>query len=144
MSDLEKPAHSEMHKDGVRFNIYSNGEIWAHTRDLPAELVATLTSEGKPWIPSHRNFNNTCKQLIRDGDLDSLIRRQKKISKERGMKRNAGVELFEALDELVAINEVCDETGYVDGEGFVDVEAALEKARAALAKARGESCDTAG
>lgn len=129
MSDLGKPAHSEMHKDGVRFNIYSNGEIWAHTKDLPAELAATFTSEGKPWIPSHRNFNNTCKQLIRDGDLDGLIMRQKKISKERGMKRNAGVELYAALEQAVTS---------MQDHGWPNSHLAVKEARRALAKARGE------
>ena len=51
----------------------------------------------------------------------------------------AAPELYEALDQLLAVKECCDETGYVDGEGFVDVEAVMDKARAALAKARGES-----
>lgn len=56
-----------------------------------------------------------------------------------GNRLRIAQELEEALDELVAIQECCDETGYVDGEGFVDVDASLEKARTALAKARGES-----
>ncbi|MDW0360861.1 hypothetical protein Q8G38_16225 [Halomonas venusta] len=140
-AEQEKPVHPEMHVDGVRFALYKNGEVWARTKDLPAEKVSTLwnATDDTPWKPSHKNFNGFCKQFVRDGDVDHLIKRQKKISKERGMKRNAGVELFEALDELVLVNEICDETGYVDGEGFVDIEAALDKARAALAKARGET-----
>lgn len=51
----------------------------------------------------------------------------------------AAPELYEALHILTNIQECCDETGYIDGEGFVNVESALESAHAALAKARGES-----
>ncbi|MCF2911883.1 hypothetical protein [Halomonas sp. Cn5-12] len=140
-TEQEKPVYPEMHVKGVRFSLYKNGEVWARTKDLPAELISTLRNkeDGSAWKPSHKNFNSLCKQFVRYGDVDHLIKQQEKISKERGRKRNAGVELFEALDELVAVNEICDETGYVDGEGFVDIEAALDKARAALAKARGET-----
>lgn len=50
----------------------------------------------------------------------------------------AAPELLEALEFLVFAFESCDETGYVDGHGFIDTEDLKEKARQAIAKAKGE------
>ena len=47
-------------------------------------------------------------------------------------------ELLELLELLVCAFESCDETGYVDGHGFIDTEDLTEKARQAIAKAKGE------
>lgn len=57
-------------------------------------------------------------------------------------KMLAAADMYEALEALVAIHEFCDETGYVEGEGFVDLEAAFNKARAALARADGHTTHT--
>lgn len=54
---------------------------------------------------------------------------QARISSERGMKRNAGVELYEALEELV------EQSSHPDISGRVNIVRAV----AALTKARGES-----
>lgn len=40
----------------------------------------------------------------------------------------------ELIQQLLNVAENCDETGYIDGEGFVDIDALHEKARAELAK----------
>lgn len=46
-------------------------------------------------------------------------------------------ELLEALQELLYVQQCADETGYVDGVGFVDVDSTVKKAEAAIAKATG-------
>jgi len=46
-------------------------------------------------------------------------------------------ELVEALRDLLAVSENADETGYVDGEGWLPLERIQAKARAVLAKHTG-------
>ncbi|QHD50023.1 hypothetical protein [Vreelandella aquamarina] len=131
-TEQEKPVYPEMHVKGARFSLYKNGEVWARTKDLPAELISTLRNkeDGSAWKPSHKNFNSLCKQFVRDGDVDHLIKQQEKISKERGMKRNAGVELYAALEKALKFAEenTC---------GGTDTLEIITECRAALNKARG-------
>lgn len=138
--DPQAPVYPEFHKGGVRFRLYRDGTIMAGTKDLASREIGKLSvsGENRPWIPSHKNFNSLCRQMVREGDVDELVAEQRHISEARGMKRKAGEELFDALEALVAIHECCDETGYIEGEGAVDVDAVVEKARIALAKARGK------
>jgi organic radical activating enzyme len=146
-TEQEKLVYPEMHVKGARFSLYKNGEVWARTKDLPAELISTLRNkeDGSAWKPSHKNFNSLCKQFVRDGDVDHLIKQQEKISKERGMKRNAGVELFDALVEaqkdLVAAQVNARRAAKHDPkwEGVAEaIQPSIDKSRTALAKARGE------
>ncbi|WP_064702752.1 hypothetical protein [Halomonas caseinilytica] len=130
---IEQPSrvYPEYHKEGVRFQLYSDGTVMVWTKDLePRELgKLSVSGEGRPWIPKHKNFNSLCRQWFREGDVDDLVSEQRRISDARGMKRKAGEDLYEALDDLLAAVErsVCEGSG-----------PAQDKARAALAKARGE------
>jgi len=141
MSDI-KPVYPEYHKDGLRLQLMSDGSVRAWTKDIAPHEVAQLGNKenGTPWIPKHKNFNSLCRQMIREGDFDDLISRQRVISEQRGMKRKAGVELYEALaafeqtQDLWLPDEVAEE--------HVGEAEALHTLRRkmidALAKARGE------
>jgi hypothetical protein len=131
MNDQPTPVYPEYHKEGVRFQLFNDGKVMARTRDLDAREVARLSFSGedRPWIPTHKHFNNLCRQMFREGDVDDLAAEQRRISEARGMKRKAGEELYEALETLLAAVErsVCGNSG-----------PAQDQARTALAKARGE------
>ena len=132
MSEQPTPVYPEYHKEGVRFQLYSDGTVMARTKDLEPREVGKLSvsGENRPWIPAHKNFNSLCRQMFREGDVDDLAAEQRHISDARGMKRKAGEDLYEALDELLSAVErsVCEGSG-----------SAQDKARAALAKARGKN-----
>lgn len=126
---MTKPVY-DYRKDGLRFRLYPDGNISVSSKDLPERRLAQLQHEstGEPWIPKHKNFNNLCREMIREGDVDDVLSAQARISRERGMKRNAGVELYDALEDLVH---------QVDRPGAPEW-LSLDDAFAALAKARGE------
>lgn len=44
MSEIT-PVHPEYHKEGVRFQLFSDGTVMARTRDLPAREVLRLTNK---------------------------------------------------------------------------------------------------
>lgn len=48
-------------------------------------------------------------------------------------------ELYEALEQALFVITCCDETGYVDGEGFVDVDSITDYIMETLTKSRGEA-----
>lgn len=56
----------------------------------------------------------------------------------------AAPELLAAARDLLICLEEADETGYVDGEGWIDVDAVREKARAAINKALGQNTEPCG
>lgn len=131
MSELKAtPVYPEFVRETVRFQLYSDGTVMVRTRDIEPRELCTLSNsdDGTPWIPSHRNFNSLCRQMFREGDVDDLAREQDRISKARGLKRKHGVELYDALENLLKVHE---------GEGGSKFHAG-NIARAALAKARGE------
>lgn len=49
--------------------------------------------------------------------------------------------LRELLQEMLNVAENCDETGYADGYGFVDIDKLHEKVRAAVDAARKEEAE---
>ena len=139
---MTKPVY-DYRKGGIRFRLYPDGNITVSSKDLPERSLAQLQHEstGEPWIPKHKNFNSLCREMIREGDVDDVLSAQARISKERGMKRNAGVELYAALERLLGVIE--DSKGlagyHMNGtvaewDEFEEVNEAYE----ALAKARGE------
>lgn len=47
--------------------------------------------------------------------------------------------LLEALEELLTASECADETGYIEGEGFIDLDVIHAKANIALVAAKGDA-----
>lgn len=137
-SGMSKPVH-DYRKDGLRFRLYTDGNITVSSKDLPERSLYQL--DHGDFDITHKAFNSLCRDGIREGDVDDVLSAQALISKERGMKRNAGVELYDALEGLLGIIE---ESAGVDGYHmngevaewgeFEEVNEAYE----ALAKARGE------
>lgn len=113
-------------KAGLRFRLYQDGNITVSSKDLPERSLYQL--DHGDFDITHKAFNSLCRDGIREGDVDDVLSAQARISKERGMKRNAGVELYEALEDLVH---------QVDRPGAPEW-LSLDDAFAALAKARGE------
>ncbi|MAX33702.1 MAG: hypothetical protein CME72_11640 [Halomonadaceae bacterium] len=132
MNDQPTPVYPEYHKDGVRFQLYSDGTVMAWTKDLEPREIGKLSVSGedRPWIPKHKNFNSLCRQMFREGDVDDLVAEQRRISDARSMKRKAGEELYEALIDIV--------TSYEALGAPLPMAREVEVALDALAKARGE------
>lgn len=122
---MSKTVH-DYRKDGLRFRLYPDGNITVSSKDLPERSLYQLDPDDLDI--THKAFNSLCRDGIREGDVDDVLSAQARISKERGMKRNAGVELYDALADLVH---------QVDRPGAPEW-LSLDDAFAALAKARGE------
>lgn len=120
---MSKPVH-DYRKDGLRFRLYPDGNITVGSKDLPERSLYQLDPDDLDI--THKAFNSLCREGIREGDVDDVLSAQARISKERGMKRNAGVELYDAL------------VGLLDELPSATTHPAIKKARTALAKARGE------
>jgi len=134
---MSKPVY-DYRKGGMRFRLYPDGNITVSSKDLPErglyqfDCISGITN---------KKFSSLCRAMIQDGVLDGMLAEQARISKERGMKRNAGVELYDALVGLLGVIE--DSKGvagyHMNGtvaewDEFEEVNEAYE----ALAKARGE------
>ena len=63
--------------------------------------------------------------------LTNLVEENKRLKADRD-------ELLEALQKALIAVECGDETGYVEGVGFIDIDAILIEAKAAIAKATGK------
>src|SRR5690606_2702436 len=95
---MSKPVH-DYRKGGMRFRLYTDGNITVSSKDLPERSLYQL--DHGDFDITHTALNSLCRDGIREGDVDDVLTAQARISKERGMKRNAGVELYDALDDLV-------------------------------------------
>lgn len=142
MSEQASRVYPEYHKEGVRFQLYSDGTVMVWTKDLePRELgKLSVSGEDRPWIPKHKNFNSLCRQWFREGDVDDLLSEQRRISDARGMKRKAGEELYEALAAFERAQDLwlpCEVAEEHAGEAEA-LHGLRRKMLDALAKARGE------
>lgn len=106
MNEQATPVYPEYHKEGVRFQLYSDGTVMVWTKDLESRELGKLSVSGedRPWIPKHKNFNSLCRQWFREGDVDDLLSEQRRISDARGMKRKAGEELYDCLQAFPGFN----------------------------------------
>lgn len=113
-------------KGGLRFRVYPDGSVTVSSKDLPERSLHQL--DCVIWLTG-KKFSSICQAMIREGFLDDMLAEQARISRERGMKRNAGVELYDALEDLVHQVDRPDAPEWLS----------LDDAFAALAKARGEA-----
>lgn len=122
---MTKPVH-DYRKDGLRFRLYTDGNIAVSSKDLPERSLHQLDRFSGT---TSKGFSTLCRAMIQEGFLDGMLAEQARISRERGAKRNAGIELYDALSAMLRLHELSDSP---DGD-------VTTMARAALAKARGES-----
>lgn len=128
MSGESKMVYPEQNKDGIIFSLFSDGRVMARIKETEPEEVSRLTFKdtGQPWIPAHKNVSKIFKMLIRDGDVDHLIKRRADLSAQKGFKRKAAEEMFAALEKVHSY------------QGEHIPEWLEEEVSKALAKARGE------
>ena len=131
MSETTKQVYPTFSHQGIKFRLLGDGTVMAAARFSAEEAIGKLTfnDTSLPWIPKHKNFNSICRQMVREGDLDHIIKVDKKEKEKLRLKRKAAPELYESLQDLCIYLQ--------DGIGDHESDE-LMAALAALAKARGE------
>lgn len=96
-----KLVYSPLSVDGIRFSLYSNGDIFLETKIHEKRKVDTLifADSGKTWIPKHKNFNSLCKQMVREGDFIEI---EKELEKHRKLKSSIKASSFDVYNAIIS------------------------------------------
>ena len=99
----EPLAYSEYHKDGVRFALTKTGRVIASAREVEPVEICQLTfgDTGLPWIPQWKKFKSLCNQMIRDGDVDEIIKARAHREILRNNTKKAAPALLAAMESLL-------------------------------------------